>query len=352
MTSVPESPARPYPMQSIDDRLGPAAKRFFGDGHRRVHYRFTDTVVTAGPPDAVQLSATASVICPPDWSTKGATAQRPHLSTIDALIVGARLADVLLSRRHRLNDLERAATWLRRVEIKAGRAPDEENLERLAVTARLRSTRPDEDDPALAVSVLDCQVGAMRVRCDVVHPVGRASADTASAGTASAQPVDLTELPVGVYGEGFRHRRQAITDVRVDLPRLRADATAQVLAEPGLHSSVGIEGAYQPSVTLVDAFVIALQLGQVLIYGLDEVDRAHSRTLWMRRTVLEADDTFRPAGRPMPASAELRDAALLDAHGTAWRTADILSSYAGVRVRCSVTHELSANQSPGKAVEQ
>jgi hypothetical protein len=337
MTSLPETPALPRPTASIDHILGPAEKRFFGDGHRRVRYRFDDARVLPGPPGVGEVTATAAVLCPPDWSTKGAVAQRPHLSTVDALIVGARLAEVFLAVRHRMTDLERAAMWLRRVEIKAGNAPDEDNLEQLEVAARLKATRPDQDDPTLALSVLECHVGAMRVRCDVVHSAGRPTPDPAA-----EAPVDLSGLPAGIYGEGFRHRRQPITDVLVEPGSLRATATAQVFAEPGPHSSVGIEGAYQPSVSLVDAFVIALQLGQVLIYDLDQVDRAHSRTLWMRRTVLEAEDVFRPAGGPMPVVAELLDATLLNAQGTAWRTADITSSYAGVRVRCAVTHELAA----------
>ncbi|MGW8331709.1 AvrD family protein [Streptomyces sp. NPDC055897] len=323
-------------LASIDDSLGPVGRRFFGDGHRRVDYRFGDVVVAPGPQGSGTITATASVICPPDWSKKGDTDQRPHLSTIDALIIGARLGEMFLTRRHGLSERERAAMWVRRVEIRAGNAPDEEHLEALTAEARLRTTREHDGDPSAALSVLDCTVGGMRVRCDIVHPAGRLTA----AGTA-AYDTDLAALPAGVYGEGFKHRRQPITEVTVDLAGQRADATVTVVPVPGAHrGAVGMEGSYQPSVSFIDAFVVALQMGQALLYGLDGVDRAHSNTLWMRRTVLESDTPHRTADAPFPVTTELTDSTLLEVRGARWRTADITSGCAGVRVMCSVTHEI------------
>ncbi|MFG3284107.1 AvrD family protein [Streptomyces sp. NPDC048111] len=323
-------------LASIDDRLGPVGRRFFGDGHRRVDYRFGDVVVAPGPQGSGAITATASVICPPDWSTKGDTDQRPHLSTIDALVIGARLGEMFLTRRHGLSERERAALWLRRVEVRAGNAPDEEHLEALTAEARLRSTREHDGDPSAAVSVLECTVGGMRVRCDIVHPAGR-PAPTASA----AYDTALAALPAGVYGEGFKHRRQPVTEVTVDLAARRADATVAVVPVPGTHrSAVGLEGSYQPSVSFIDAFVVALQMGQALLYGLDDVDRARSNTLWMRRTVLECEGPHRPAQAPFRVTTALTDSTLLDVRGAQWRTADITSSCAGVRVMCSVTHEI------------
>ncbi|MEV8524866.1 AvrD family protein [Streptomyces sp. NPDC052000] len=323
-------------LASIDDSLGPAQRRFFGDGHRRVDYRFGDVVVAPGPPGSGTITATASVICPPDWSKKGDTDQRPHLSTIDALVIGARLGELFLTRRHGLSERERAAMWVRRIEIRAGNAPDEENLEALSAEARLRTTREDEADPSAALSVLECTVGGMRVRCDIVHPAGR----LCESGHATYD-TGLADLPAGVYGEGFKHRRQPITEVTVDLERQRADATVTVVPVPGAHrSAVGLEGAYQPSVSFVDAFVVALQMGQALLYGLDNVERARSNTLWMRRTVLECEGPDRPAADPFAVTTELTDSTLLDVRGALWRTADITSTCAGIRVMCSVTHEI------------
>ena len=324
-------------LTSVDQALGPASGRFFGDGHRRVDYRLRDVVVVPGPQRVGSIAATASVLCPPDWSKKGDAAQRPHLSTIDALIIGARLAEMFLTRRHGLSERERSAMWLRRVEIRAGNAPDEEELESLAAGATLRSTRLHELDESAAVSVLDCTVGGMRIGCELVHPVGRLTPGPASA----AYDPDLATQVPGVYGEGFKHRRQDITDVTVDVTARRADATVDVVPLPGAYRElVGMEGVHQPSVSFVDAFVVALQLGQVLLYALDEVERARSNTLWMRRTVITCDTPHRPATGPFPVTTELTDATLLEARGGLWRTADITSSCAGVRVMCSVTHQI------------
>ncbi|SEN90395.1 avirulence D protein (AvrD) [Actinacidiphila rubida] len=349
---------------SIDDRLGPAASRFFGDGHRRVTYRFTGIVIDPGPDGAI--TATAGVLCPPDWSLKAGASQRPHLSTIDALVVGARLAELFLTRRHRLTAAKRSLMWLRRVEIRAGREPDEEDLESLRVEGRPAGTRPHEHLAGTAVTLMTCRIGGMRIRCEVVHPFGRpvvhpvvhpvfdragpaatelgglAAADLAARDRA-AGPLPYP-APAGLYGEGFRTRRQPIRDITLQVTgdRQRADGTARLAPVPGTApGGGGLEGAYQPAVSFIDAFVIALQLGQLLLYDLDGLDRAHSNTLWMRRTVLECDTPERPATGPFPVTAELAGSALLDARdGARWRTADITAACAGVRVLCSVTHEL------------
>lgn len=321
---------------SIDDLLGPAASRFFGDGHRRVEYRFT--CVEAEPGTERGITARAAVICPPDWSLKGARAQVPHLSTIDALIAGGRMAELLLTREHRLSGAQLAQAWLRRVEIRAGKAPDEENLERLQVSARLTGTRPYDGAGGTAVSALACRIGSMRLRCEVVHPVLPAP----PAGDCEIDPVTLSWLPLGLYGEGFRRRRQPLTDVTVDTGRQQATAAARLVPVPGARPvTAGLEAAYQPAVGFVDAFVVTLQMGQALLYALDGLDRARSNTLWMRRTVLECETPNRPAAGPFPVLTALVDSTLLDARdGTRWRTADITGDCAGVRVICSVTHEL------------
>ncbi|MBY8877278.1 AvrD family protein [Actinacidiphila acidipaludis] len=349
---------------SVDDRLGPAASRFFGDGHRRVRYRFTDILIDPGPEGAI--TATAGVLCPPDWSLKAGATQRPHLSTIDALVIGGRLAELFLTRRHRLTATQRSLMWLRRVEIRAGRAPDEEDLESLRAEGSPAGTRPHEQLAGTAVTVMTCRVGGMRVSCEVVHPFGRPVVRPVlhplfdQAGPAATQLGDLAAAglgagdraagpvpypaPPGLYGEGFRTRRQPIRDItlQVTADRQRAAATARLTPVPGTTpGSGGLEGAYQPSVSFIDAFVIALQLGQVLLYDLDGLDRAHSNTLWMRRTVLECDTPERPATGPFPVTTELAGSTLLDTRdGARWRTADITAACAGVRVLCSVTHEL------------
>src|ERR1700759_3650313 len=87
---------------SIDDYLGPGAARFFGSGYRRVSYGWNGLEV--GDPSGSSMRAAGAVVYPADWSRKRDAVQlRPHLSTIDAMILGTSSAELCLVRQHGLD---------------------------------------------------------------------------------------------------------------------------------------------------------------------------------------------------------------------------------------------------------
>jgi len=122
----------------------------------------------------------------------------------------------------------------------------------------------------------------------------------------------------------------------VDLEKLTA--TGRVRMHDERPARNGLEGLHQPAPTFVDCFVTSLQLGQVLLYELDETSRSSSNTLWMRTTELAA-------GIPHPAPdlslrTSLAGASIVEMGGAAWRTADVLGELGGLRLRCAVAHAL------------
>ncbi|MFL6113392.1 MAG: AvrD family protein [Catenulispora sp.] len=315
---------------SVEDLLGPAERRFFGSGYRRIGQslrKLTFDATAEGRP----LSAVAAVTYPRDWSRKrDDVILRPHLSTIDALIFGARLAEHVIADRHRLSAVQRASAWLRRVEIKAGSRPDESGLDALPAGATLLGATAEDTEPGRLVSTVECRVGAMTMRVEIDHD------DTAD-GTAPAAGADPAPT---VYHDGYRLRTQALTSVELadDALSVRADAVVEAPADAP--AGTGLESAYDPSVSLIDAFVVALQLGQVMLYRLDDFDRGTSNTLWMRKTVITTSSPHRPADRPYPVAARLADPMVVRARGGSWRTGEIVCDVAGVLVRCAVTHQL------------
>src|SRR2546430_787675 len=126
----------PLRFDSVDDYLGPAATRFFGYGYRRVHYTMPSVAV-----DADSLRTTVGVEYPVDWSRKSANVDlRPHLSTVDALVLAARAAELYLHHAFGLDLSARRTAWLRRVDIRAGAQPYEDGLDALDVTVAHRGT--------------------------------------------------------------------------------------------------------------------------------------------------------------------------------------------------------------------
>ena len=327
---------RTYP--SIEDYLGPAEGRFFSCGFRRSEHQVSQLVLAPAADLAdgsgAGARAVASIRYPADWSVKTAgTDLRPHLSTVDTLVIAVQLAEAHLAHAHGLDDSLRAAMRLRKVTIRAGAAP-QEDLAGMACSATPRGTVPG-DIAGTFVSVYDCAVGNMRARCVIEH---------SSTGLASHEATyDALEDALGsarqrYYGTGFKNRQHYLEDVRVDMTDLRS--AASVLIDPGDPAMAGIEGTYQPALSMIDCFVVSLQLAQVLMYEMDSISRQDSNTLWMVKTILEAARPDRPITGPLPAEAAITASRLLPLRGATWRSVDISAECGGIGLRASFAHEV------------
>ncbi|MFI8518807.1 AvrD family protein [Streptomyces sp. NPDC085481] len=327
-------------LKSIDDYLGPSETRFFSRGYQRAEYRVRNVIVTpAEAPDA-GVRATVDVGYPADWSRKkDGTDLRPHLSTVDALVLGVQLAELHLAHGYGLDAAARTRMRLHKVVLRAGGAPQEE-LADIPLAARLVRTEDLPGLPARHLTVHDCTVGNLRVRTEIEHDIVTRAVEEARHESLEHA---LGPAERRFWGDGFKRRRHLIDDVRVDMDSLSAQADVHFApeAEPARE---GIEGAHQPSVSLVDAFVVNLQLVQVLMYELDGVSRAESNTLWMMQTVLESAPV--PAELPdhpdrsRLARATLTGKRLLPLRGGIWRSVEVKAELAGVALRCGFAHEL------------
>ncbi|MFI5809209.1 AvrD family protein [Streptomyces sp. NPDC051561] len=319
-------------LSSVDDALGGRQNRFFGEGFKRVTHQLNDiTVIPATPSVPGLVRATAGIHLPDTWSRKGLTQQRPHLSTIDAMYFAARLTSLYVAHTHTLSAAD--AFTVTSLRIKAGTSPDEIGLDRFEVGAQHVSTMPLAT-PGRSLTVMDCRTGSMTVRVEAEHGTGTGRAHSpGSYGTLRDLPVPHAEP----FGASHYRRQQFLHRVDVDSALLTADADLRLVDEDGA------AGPTAPEATMIDLFVAALQLGQVLLYRLDGLDRATSNTLWMRSTSLSvtpARTQPRGAGGNGRIHAALtRTAELPTAQGT-WRTARIGSTFDGLSLVCNVAHLL------------
>jgi hypothetical protein len=319
---------------SVDDYLGPSQGRFFGSGYRRADYQVTDVAVAGGTGPGDGVRASVDVAYPTDWSRKADADLRPHLSTIDMLMLGAQLSEAHLAHAYGLDDAMRRWAWIRKVTLRAGNTP-QEDLTGLPATASLLRSVPD-DASGSVVSTYQARVGAMQAKYDIVHPVARRDAGDAHYDTLGQALGDPAER---YFGAGFQQQRHDITDVEVDMGLLTASARAAVGRPAGL-TTAGLEGDYQPSWSLLDCFVVNLQLTQILMYELDQVARERSNTLWMLRTTLEAAGPSRPGEQPARTDVALTDKHLVSLRGGVWRDVTVAGSLGGIALRCTFAHEL------------
>ncbi|GAV38810.1 AvrD family protein [Streptomyces acidiscabies] len=321
----------------VEDYLGPAEGRYFGSGFRRVRQRLTAIALTGGP-ESTRATATASVGYPGDWSAKGTGGLVPHLSTIDALVLAARTAELLLTHAYGLDAGARSRMWLRRVVIRAGDRP-QEDLARLPVHGTVRPAESVAVADGLRTSVVGVTIGSMDVRCEVQHEDQGGYRPSQSALYEDADTA--LGAPDGqYYAELFRWRGQRVTHLAVDAPAGRADAEVTLTPAPGESSGTGMEAAYAPSASMVDAIAVMGQLAQILMYELDGLTRGGSDTLWLRRAELATDLPLRAVDRAFPVHARVADSRLVDIDDRRWRVCDLSYGFHGITGTFSVTHRL------------
>ncbi|WP_454043518.1 AvrD family protein [Cellulosimicrobium sp. Marseille-Q8652] len=320
---------------SIDDLLGPASARFFGSGYRAVRHEVHDLVLESDPTGASRVRGTASLRYPPSWSSKQGRALVPHVSSIDAFVLAAQLAEVLLARSLGLGDEDRSRAWVRSVDLRSGTQP-QEDLEAVPLSARVVASSTSPDGPATTV---EARVGTLTAVLVVVHPPGvrRRPVDG---------PVVLDDLlgPAGrrFHAGGYTASSQEILDVELDDARgVRAAVVPSADAAAPRWCDLG--ASYRPAVTFVDAIVGLAQVSEVLLYALDAVDRARSHTMWMRRVRLEAPVAEVPR-EPFRTHADLRTARLVPLHGSTWRAVEMSATYHAYSARYALAHELPSDE--------
>ncbi|HEU5160772.1 MAG TPA: AvrD family protein [Streptosporangiaceae bacterium] len=358
-------------ISSIDDVLGPGEERFFGAGFKRAEHSLTAVQITGadGVDRLGSVAARAAVGYPADWSRKAGIDQRPHLSTIDVIVIGAQLSEMLLAHAYGVDRARRRRMVLRRIHVKAGTRPVEDDLSDFPAAARVIGTRPvraaadtantaaDTIDGAggdaaidLYTTITECTVGTLRVRLEIRHEMGRTNPAPGFFGSPDEL---LGDARLRLFGAGYKAGRQLIENIDVDSAGHAARACVRMLAtrrptgraDPGdglaAAPGEGLEATHRAAASPIDGFVIGLQLGQLLLYELDRVPRARSNTLWMRETVIDLDLRRRPLPALAPTTAVLDQPRLLEnSKGEKWRCADIVGEFQGIRLRCSVAHRL------------
>lgn len=324
---------------SLDACLGPARTRFFGSGYQQVNQHLTKISAAGAAEPGAGAQGRAALTYPSDWSRKSPGRElRPHLSTIDALVLAVSLAEVHLTTAHRLTWEQRRYTWLRSADIRAGTRPHED-LSDFPVSAQLRSLA-DQPSGLPLRSVYDCRIGELRVFCTLEHAAGPGTVRPPSTSQFDTIADALGPSADRLYGDGYKRHTQHAAHVTVDLATERVRAR-QRLAAGAQTIQHGAEAAYAPSVSLVDCVLAIAQLAQTFLYSLDGIDRSSSNTLWMRRMVISADSPDRPFRGPFESVAYSAKNRLLHAQGRRWRAIDIATdNFCGIHGWCSLAHML------------
>jgi len=263
----------------FDAHLGPWSGRYFGSGYRRVHHMLSALTLTAGIDREFELAGSGSVEYPADWSTDShGESRQPHLSTIDAIVLSVRLAEAFLRHVDNLTEAEIAHAWLADVEIKAGASPNDKlEIVSLHCARTSHELLGEECESAFRV-----RVGTMSVSMRIRHGVTAVIDDAGEANALRSTIPALTDQEgplTGLYRDTIHLSSLDLGGVAGG-ESLRARHEILPVRSTGIS---GLESAYWPSATIVDALVLSSQMAQVLIFTAPGISRATVSNLWMRR---------------------------------------------------------------------
>lgn len=282
--------------QSIDEFLGARESRYFGCGYVNTRQVISDFALVKKE-DVLDLSGRGSVLLPEVWSAKGESRQTPHLSSIDAI----EFALSCLSRvfRQVFPEDEFSLDLVEKMEVVAGKEPVEESLDAISLHGSIRQAGP-------GAYVLEMGISSMRV-C-----------------LAFSREKRRGHLVVG-------QEKQAIVITELMLNQGVLNASAIVSPERKNTAE---------SWALSSCFAAGLQLGQVLLYKLDNLSRETSNTLWMRRLSIDISPGIPALEMPQPIYARLKNVKRLRMAHQDWRCATISSFMCNTRIDCDVAHKI------------
>jgi len=329
---------------AIDKILGPGDERFFSNGFRKVIQSINDITVypyNKGEVDKGIITAKATLHYPNDWSKKKENSELiPHLSSVDAVILSTQLNEMYLTYKYSLNEEQRQSLWLKSFNMKASSTPQEDLQDFSIESVQLNASKYKGTNQF--ISVFEAKIGTITIISEIVHDINDMQLDQGVYDTS----VDLLgPSATRYYGEGYKKPKQIIQDIDIQLKDQRISSPIKIEYPQEIYmKEEGFEGKYRPSISMIDCMLIIAQLGQVLLYSLDNVKREDSNTLWMRKVFMESDNPYQQF-KTFEALTYIQKNRLLSVNNSHWRSCDMIGYCQGIRVEYSIAHELPASYS-------
>jgi hypothetical protein len=326
---------------SIDEALGAADGRFFGRGYRRVYHDLSSVSLETTAVGLWRACGKADVCYPGDWSTKSDFPElRPHLSSIDAVALAARLAEQILARTLSLDQEQCRRMWMRSVTFRAGADPLMD-LADFDVSATVIRSAPEIPSLCGCVSLVDCRIGPVKVTLEVEHEPGHPREPLSS----QSARTNGGESERGYFERGYKDTVCEIGAVGADLEAGRVEALVKVSAAVTGMRLEGIGGAYHPCLTIIEGIAIMAQLAQVLAYATDNLRRDQTNTMWLRHFSCSLPTPYQAIVNPFVASLSVSKSRIISLGGKQWRTMNLAGDAIGLGGAFSVTHQLPEDRS-------
>ena len=261
--------------ETVDEILGDPGSRYFGGGYRSVQQRVFDVRLDTRNRTAHAL---AQVTYPKSWSTRNDRELKPHLSSIDGFVIASQLVESYLREAYGLDDGSARDAWIRHCTIKSGSAPTLE-LERIPVALALVATQADPGTLCGFRSDFRVKVGSLSVELSLDHSLFVARKVNVAFADVSAC---LGEGEQRYLAGGYKRTNVEVTQISLSSAHDHARARFR-FGYASDNGRDGLSGSYLPCISIPDALVGTAQLAQAVLYRRDDLTRATSGNMWMRK---------------------------------------------------------------------
>lgn len=278
-------------MSAIDSILGNAHYRYFGYGHKRSEFHFLNKN-KSNPLDLV-----GKITHKGGWSHKLNGQQKPHLSTLDALIFASMLGEKFI--RTYYTDINLDNLFLQKFEIKSPPSP----IENINIVS-LDIMNVDIDLKSNSFNFVT-NIHGMKVSISFLSDKNKITS------VKNSNACDYITNHLKTY---FHH----IDNIQFDAPSMvSAQVTRQTLESV---SFSGLQCNHDQQISLFEWLIIFSQLGQLAAYNFDKVHRDETHNLWMRSVKAEITTLYNSTQEPVSISGKIDRAKLLNLNEKKWRT--------------------------------
>jgi hypothetical protein len=287
--------------REIDEFLGDKKTRYFGSGYINSTHEIDNFSTSSDSIEKLIFFCTGKVLLPRVWSIKGENEQKPHLSTIDIIELSMLTFNKFI---HEIdNKITCAKKLIHKLHITAGKVPIESDFDQIEITGDLKRFSRD-------LNILNLNISNMSIQIYYQS--------------------DISEIKRDDYNSYIKTPLE-ITDVMINVDELKATA---------LVNNKRILKEHIEPWSISCLFAAGLQLGQILLYRLDLIDRENSNTLWMKRTEIQFLSSTPNIDVSHPIFTRLENVKRYEKQDGDWRRADICSFIGNTKIICSVTHKL------------
>ena len=282
-----------------DDILGDFEKRYFGAGHKRTNYKLKE----GSECEKAEITHTSN------WSEKKGCLIKPHLSTVDGIILSVMYVEKYMIDNMKFDVLD--DMFLYSFEIKSGTCAIED-LKDISIKIRNEKILSSEADFEVSVEGMIVRLRFRKVSVQSIY-----------------DECSKEQKKYNYISEHLKGIKHNIFGIEIDGDEITCTVSREKVDD---YSYTGIGSILSKSMSILEWLIVFSQMGQILAYDIDSIDRQNSETLWMKNVKAEIVNPVEYKGN-ISVSGGVTKKSLLNIKSDNWRIFEMAGSSADGNVR-------------------